>query len=891
MLENWGKLGILRQIGRGAHGDVYLAHDPDLDRDVALKLYRPDGPEAGPAAGSDHTLAPEEILHEGRLMARVRHPNVIVIHGAEEREGRVGIWMDHVRGMTLEQMVQQQGNLGAAEAALIAIDLCRALAAVHATGILHRDIKAQNVMREVGGRIVLMDFGVSSAVQGEGDRFATVVSGTPLYMAPETLLQGASSVASEVYSMGVLLFHLVSARYPVEAKTLAELVEAHRGGIRTRVRDLRPDLPTALTELVEKAVAVDPRERFAGMADMESALMRVLGASQQTVPETVRPRKRLRFLLPTMALVVVAAVVVAGWFVTHSWLRRPAVVHEFAQKQLTFSSDDNPVQEAAISPNGNLLAYADDEGIHIRRLDTGEISHLSLPRRITVEHVAWFPDGLRLFVGGTVTGDTTGVGAWECSLLGGEPRNILSSLSLAYLSPDGRKVAYMQVPDELTTWVRDLDEQTTRKLVVSELDGPGYVPIGWNHSSDRIVLRTFESVSDDSLIQSITSCDLKGHAWRVIVPQSRGSGFIGDAAICWLADGTFLYSEREATPNSKDCNLWVLHADPRSGRPSGKPTRLTNWAGFAIASLSATADAEKVAVLRSLSQVEICVGDLDERGGKISNVRRLTRNLSDDRVSTWESESRSVLFVSERSGVMDVYRQRLDQENGSPITGGPGVRRNPVVSSDGEAIVYRESSRSSGSDSGDSCWLMTIPVSGGTAKKLSRISAQCGIIGARTSRGPFVLAERTDSLIVFQEINPAAKAAREIGRTVCPVSGGFPYSLSQDGSRILILDGPWNEPRLRVLSVPDGVMTEYCRPRDCYLGTVAWMADGRNILAHGLTQAAEATLFRIDSAGRTEILYQDPTMAVGRLVLSPDGRHVAFGVVKGDRNVWLLEGF
>ena len=82
-----------------------LAHDPDFDRDVALKLYHPDGPPAGRAAGSDHALAPQELLHEGRLMARVRHPNVVVIHGAEERRGRVGIWMDYVRGMTLEQMV------------------------------------------------------------------------------------------------------------------------------------------------------------------------------------------------------------------------------------------------------------------------------------------------------------------------------------------------------------------------------------------------------------------------------------------------------------------------------------------------------------------------------------------------------------------------------------------------------------------------------------------------------------------------------------------------------------------------------------------------------------------------------------------------------------------
>src|ERR1041385_4874147 len=148
-IGTWGSLVILEQIGGGGFADVYRAFDPVLELEVALKLLRVAEPVG----------AASRYLNEARRLAKVRHPNVIVIHGADERDGRVGLWTELLRGRTLAEWLAERGPLSAAEAAVIGMEMCRALAAVHAAGLVHRDVKAENVMREDGGRLVLLDFG------------------------------------------------------------------------------------------------------------------------------------------------------------------------------------------------------------------------------------------------------------------------------------------------------------------------------------------------------------------------------------------------------------------------------------------------------------------------------------------------------------------------------------------------------------------------------------------------------------------------------------------------------------------------------------------------------------------------------------------------------------
>jgi len=279
--RQWGSLELQEKIGEGAFGEVFRARDPGLDRLVALKLQRASAATSGSRAS--------KIIAEGRLLARVRHPNVVTVHGAERHEGRVGLWMELLEGRTLSALVREQGPFGAREAGGIGLDLCRALAAVHAAGLVHRDVKAQNVMREAGGRILLMDFGAGKELHEDQPAGGMALSGTPLYMAPELFSGAEASRRSDIYALGVLMFFLVTASYPVTGKSLRAIRTAHRSGERRRLRDVRADLPEGFVRVIEKAIDANPDERFATAGEMEAALQTAIGIG---APSDSRPPRR-----------------------------------------------------------------------------------------------------------------------------------------------------------------------------------------------------------------------------------------------------------------------------------------------------------------------------------------------------------------------------------------------------------------------------------------------------------------------------------------------------------------------------------------------------------------------------------------------------------------------
>ncbi len=313
--DRWGHLEMLETIGRGAFGVVYRARDTRLQREVALKLLSP----------AESSLNASRGLKEARLLARLRHPNVVTVYGADRIDGRIGLWMELVKGRTLAEILGAHGPLSPREAAVVGLDVCRALAAVHAAGLIHGDVKAHNVMREDGGRTVLMDFGTGKdlaldrgAEKTRGSDFA----GTPLYLAPEVFDGRSRTKAADVYSLGVLLFHLVTGTYPVSGRTREEVEAAHRAGRRTRLRDVRPDLPPDFVNTVEQALASDPTERYASPGAFETALARFLGA-----PDEIRRAsegatwRRARPAL--VAAAIVAAAIGAGYWMSSA--RRPAL--------------------------------------------------------------------------------------------------------------------------------------------------------------------------------------------------------------------------------------------------------------------------------------------------------------------------------------------------------------------------------------------------------------------------------------------------------------------------------------------------------------------------------------------------------------------------------------
>ena len=277
----WGHLLLIEKIGEGAFGEVYRAKDSWLDREVALKLLK------------QNVRDSRRLVVEGQALARVRHANVVTVHGGDIHDGRAGLWMEFVPGRTLSNIVTEGGPMAADDAIAIGRDLCRAVAAVHAAGLVHHDIKAQNVMQESNGRVVLMDFGAGH---------------TPLYLAPELLDGGKATVATDIYATGVLLHYLVTGKFPVVAVGLEDLKAAHVRGDRRQAIEVRPDLPAELAAAIDKALDPDPEKRFRTAFEFQEAIAPL----ESSRPATIAPQAPEPGLFGSRAARLGAAAVLAA---------------------------------------------------------------------------------------------------------------------------------------------------------------------------------------------------------------------------------------------------------------------------------------------------------------------------------------------------------------------------------------------------------------------------------------------------------------------------------------------------------------------------------------------------------------------------------------------------
>ncbi len=284
VLFRWGGLEAEQLIGKGSYGEVYRAFDPWLGRHVALKLL---------GSGT------HDGLDEARRLARLRHRNVLSIYGCGVHDNRAGLWSELIEGRTLAAAITSDGAFSAEETLRIGRDLAQALVAVHAAGLVHGDVKAENVMRENGGRVVLMDFGAGGDARLLAGR--RLISGTPRYLPPEVLDGAALDMGSDLYALGMLLFLLLGGRYPYQATDPAVLREEQRGEERPALHTLRPDVDAGLCKLIESCIATDPAQRHSDASALAIAFSELLGARNDT---RTGPR------LPIAALVTACAALI-----------------------------------------------------------------------------------------------------------------------------------------------------------------------------------------------------------------------------------------------------------------------------------------------------------------------------------------------------------------------------------------------------------------------------------------------------------------------------------------------------------------------------------------------------------------------------------------------------
>lgn len=281
-LFHWGPLAVLEKLGEGASAEVYRAWDPGLATMVALKLLRPEAAAAG--------LRSDEFLQEARLLAKLAHRNVLRVYGAAVHDGRPGLWAEWIEGRTLADIVATDGPLAAAEATHVGLELCAALATIHAAGLVHGDVKASNVLRARGGRIVLADLGAGGTPAALNSTLRT--QATPAYLSPQVRDGAPRSTADDLYALGVLLHYLLSGEYPQKGAP----------GLRARLPELEP----RLAAVVERACNADAGKRYASVQALADALRACTEAGH-------RPARPRRAFLPLAAAALATLVGIGLW--------------------------------------------------------------------------------------------------------------------------------------------------------------------------------------------------------------------------------------------------------------------------------------------------------------------------------------------------------------------------------------------------------------------------------------------------------------------------------------------------------------------------------------------------------------------------------------------------
>ena len=289
-----GRYRIEHELGRGGMATVYLAHDVELDRPVAIKLL------AQHLAGDEAFL--ERFVREARLAGRLAHPNVVRVYDAGDADGRPFIVMEYVRGASLAG----PGRSSPARVVDLGIQACAGLQHAHDAGIVHRDVKPANLLVRDDGVLKIADFGIARAAESTRHTQVGTVLGTAAYLAPEQIAGGDATPASDVYALGAVLYELLTGRPPYAFASLSELAALQAEGAITPVRDLAPAVSPTVEAAVMHALARDPAFRPPSAAVLAEELDDSEEPATRPLPQRRRPTRARMWLVVAAVLVALA---------------------------------------------------------------------------------------------------------------------------------------------------------------------------------------------------------------------------------------------------------------------------------------------------------------------------------------------------------------------------------------------------------------------------------------------------------------------------------------------------------------------------------------------------------------------------------------------------------
>jgi serine/threonine protein kinase/DNA-binding winged helix-turn-helix (wHTH) protein/Tol biopolymer transport system component len=738
--------------------------------------------------------------------------------------------------------------------------------------------------------------------------------GTAGYMSPEQVRGEKLDARTDIFSFGLVLYEMATGQRAFTGQTAAVLKDAILNNTPAPVRELNSTVPPKLEEIVDKATEKDRERRYQAAAEMHADLVRIQQASQ--------PKGGWRPMAKLVVAGILALAAVAGglaWLIQRS-LNKPlprGTALELKQRQLTTNTSDNPINDASISRDGKHLAYVDRKGLQVRVLATGEIKTLVATDAPNGKNMIWGP-------GSWLHDDTTLVAVaqegnlfttWAFSLADGTSRKLRDDANAYELSPDGSQLAFTRNPGKLgdrEIWLMDTNGENARRLLTAEEDSGFADGLGWAPNGRVTFSRLHETGEKrETFLESI---DPRGGPPTTMLSTPVWWKKGGLRGWEWLPGGRLIYIAGDNDINGYSCNYWEMWVDERTGRPRTAPQQLTNWAGFCMEAMTATADYKQIAFLRASFTQNVLVADWEAGHTRIANPKRLTSSEGIEYPTAWTTDSKSVIFHSNRNGPIGIFRQALDEAEPTMILMGTeeSIPTSSTVTPDGLSILYTLAPSDEGGTSVLPRRIMRVPIGGGTPSLLLTAQLTGWPRCAQSSATMCVMAERTadGKELVFSVLDPIRGRGAELTRFDTEPDGNYSWDLSPDGKRIAVakqsgrkLDILFLDSHAVKTVMVKGWNVGVDRPpagRDPVRGPdFHWAANGKGFYVSSGPFLTSVLLF-VDLEGNARIVREQKGGKVpgGRGgfsgpwgVPSPDGRHLAILDWNRNRNVWLMENF
>jgi serine/threonine protein kinase len=558
---------IERELGAGGMATVYLAHDLKHDREVALKVLRP---ELGAVLG------PERFLAEIKITARLDHPHILTLIDSGATDGFLFYVLPFARGESLRDLLNREKQLGIEAALAIAKQIGSALDYAHRSGVVHRDIKPENILIQEG-EAMLTDFGIALAVKEAGGSRLTETGlslGTPQYMSPEQATGDRTLDArSDVYSLAAVLYEMLVGEPPMTGPTVQAVIAKLLTEQPTRIRIVRNTVPEGVDAAVAKALAKIPADRFSSAGEF----VRALEATRTTTATAAQSPRTRRPLAIGIAAGVVTVVALGALAANGKFKSKDTSAALRDRTQLTFTG---AISLPALSPDGKQLAYFVKDcskGIctfAVEAQDVGSTTTRRILEGATGAYgMEWSPDRRNLIVAGTIARRS---GSYLVSVLGGPPRFLTAGAATFYAGGDSLLVGPAGADSAFMVRVTGLDGTVRDSL---RIPGPGQA------------LAVMTAVPGTSRIVAMVLQAPRG-LWQVLDRNGKVTDKLLNACTCGgMASSDAIWMTR-AGPTAAEAVVRVA-LDPATGRLASHQD--TIYSGR-FSGLSVTADGAQMAV-------------------------------------------------------------------------------------------------------------------------------------------------------------------------------------------------------------------------------------------------------------------------------------------------------